>query len=230
MIKHIGRHNNKKVVVLFREVPDEAHMCLVVYSETLPAKYHDVIMPILESAVGQNAEPFADALHRNLLQDGRNILGSLHHEGFIKKVPCSQVIITPTPASQVRLDELNNILNEMQKGQEAVKKMAELDANRGMKGTNKNASNDIADALNTYAQANPESVLDDSSIAQSYIAQAEKMERESASLLAEAGRLREEAKNLLPEVQEAKTTKTKAAAKTTRTRRASNGKKAEAQG
>ena len=35
MIKHVGRHNNKRVVIAYRQVPDEDHMCLVIYSETL---------------------------------------------------------------------------------------------------------------------------------------------------------------------------------------------------
>jgi hypothetical protein len=225
MIKHVGRHNNKKVLILYREVPDEEHMCLVVYSDSLPTKYHDTIMPILESQMGQNAEPFADALHRNLTQDGRNILGCLHHEGFIKKVNSSQVIVTPTAVSQIRLDELNNILNEMKNGEAAVKKMAQLDANRGLKGTNENAKKHVDETMaqynSTHSEAPAVDVLDDSALANSYIAQAERMERESQALLVEAGRLKDEAKKLLPAVKEEKP-------KATRTRRVSNGKKTEA--
>ena len=29
MIKHVGKHNNQKIVILFRKVPDEGHMALV---------------------------------------------------------------------------------------------------------------------------------------------------------------------------------------------------------
>ena len=36
MAKHVGKHNDRKVVILFREVPDEGHMCLVIYSDLLP--------------------------------------------------------------------------------------------------------------------------------------------------------------------------------------------------
>ena len=44
MLKHIGRHGDRKVAILFREVPGEDHMCLVIYPETLPTHIHDSIM------------------------------------------------------------------------------------------------------------------------------------------------------------------------------------------
>ena len=31
MIKHIGKHGDRKVAIVFREVPGETHMCLVIY-------------------------------------------------------------------------------------------------------------------------------------------------------------------------------------------------------
>jgi hypothetical protein len=130
MIKHIGRHDNKKVVVLFRTVPNEASQCLVVYSELLPRTYHDAVMSILESDVGQQANEFADALFRNLLPDGRNILDTLHREGLIKKLPTSQVIITPDSKSSCRLDELNKILRKVGDGEGEA--LAEADAQSGL--------------------------------------------------------------------------------------------------
>src|ERR1700741_2837700 len=110
MLKHIGKHNERKVVVLFHQVPGEDHMCLVAYSDLLPRLIHDAIMSSLEIPVGQQAVNFADACHRTLMADGRNILEVLHREGFMKKVPTSQVIMTPTASSKIRLDELNTIL------------------------------------------------------------------------------------------------------------------------
>ena len=105
MLKHVAKHNDKKAVILFREVPNEGHMCLVAYSDLLPRLMHDEIMKVLESQVGQNAENLADALFRNVMADGRNTLESLHMNGLIKKVPTNQVIVTPGGKSTVRLDE-----------------------------------------------------------------------------------------------------------------------------
>ena len=55
MIKHVGKHNGKKIVLLWRRVPNENHMALVAYSDTLPRMIHDEVMKALESAIGQNA-------------------------------------------------------------------------------------------------------------------------------------------------------------------------------
>ena len=62
MYKHVARHKDKKAVLLYRQVPGEDHMCLVAYSDLLPRLYHDSIMKVLESDIGQAAENFADAL------------------------------------------------------------------------------------------------------------------------------------------------------------------------
>ena len=132
MLKHIGRHGDRKVAILWREVPNEDHMCLVIYPETLPTHIHDSVMKTLESDVGQQATNLADALHRNMLPDGRVQLEALHREGMIKKIPTNQVIVTPTAQSSVKLDEMNKIIREMEQGGEALKRLQELDASAGM--------------------------------------------------------------------------------------------------
>ena len=132
MLKHIGRHGDRKVAILFREVPGEDHMCLVVYPETMPTHIHNSIMVTLESPAGQAAPNLSEVLHRNLLPDGRAQLEALHREGMIKKIPTNQVIVTPTAQSSVKLDEMNKIIREMEQGGEALKRLQELDASAGM--------------------------------------------------------------------------------------------------
>lgn len=208
MLKHVGKHNDKKVVILFRQIPNEDHMCLIAYSDLLPRLMHDEIMRTLESPVGQQAENLADALFRASMADGRNVLEVLHKEGFMKKAPTSQVIMTPTPSAKIRLDELNNILAEMSKGEDAVKRMAELDSQAGLQKKKRDntpakpqASTPVVPAL----QAGPNDVLTDEVIAAQQLAQATKMRSEATSLLAEATRLESEAAALSPTV--VKTTK-----------------------
>jgi len=219
MLKHIGKHNEKKIVVLYREVPGEDHMCLVVYSDLLPRIYHDAVMQVLESPVGQQSESFADALYRNMMPDGINALEALHKNGLIKKVATNQVIMTPTPASTVRLDELNSILNEMKKGEEAIKRLAEMDANQGMIGKKKKPEprevgvppSSRTQPADLTSSASINDVLSDQDLARSYVAQAEMMKRNAATMLAEAERLTGEAVKLDPTVTEnvGKTTKKK---------------------
>jgi hypothetical protein len=225
MIKHVGKHNNKKIVLLWRRVPNEDHMALVTYSDTLPRIVHDDLMKTLESAVGQNAKELSDVLFRTTMTDGRNLLEVMHKEGFIKKVPTSQVLITPTAKSSVRLDELNDILDEMEKGEEAVKRMAEIDSGAGMSGkkrvkegrevgmppnnTSMSRTNIDVEATDSAA-AYLKGALSDEDLATQRLSQAEAMQQQAAQLLAEAKRLTEEAKSLTP-AKNAKTTRAKKA-------------------
>ena len=133
MLKHIGRHGDRKVAILFREIPGEDHMCLVVYPETLPTHIHNSLMATLESPAGQQATSLADVLHRNLLPDGRVQLEALHREGMIKKVATNQIIVTPTPQSSVKLDELNRIIKEMEQGDAAIKRLQQIDESTGVR-------------------------------------------------------------------------------------------------
>jgi hypothetical protein len=230
MIKHVGKHNNKKIVLLWRRVPNEDHMALVAYSDTLPRLIHDELMKVLESPIGQNAKELSDVLFRTTMADGRNALEVLHKEGFIKKVPCSQVLITPTPKSSVRLDELNDILDEMEKGEEAMKRMQEIDAGAGMSGKKRvkegrevgmppnntsmsrtNIEVDATDSAAAYLKGTlSDGVLGDADLAQQRLTQAASMQKQAEQLLAEAKRLTEEAKSLTP-AKNAKTTRAKKA-------------------
>ena len=120
MIKHVGKHNNKKIVLLWRKVPGEDHMSLLLYSDTLPRLIHDEVMKVLESDAGQSAKDLADAMFRHIMADGNNCLATVHKMGLMKKVPCNQILVTPTPNASVRLDELNDIMSKLEAGGEAA--------------------------------------------------------------------------------------------------------------
>jgi hypothetical protein len=211
-IKHIGKHGDRKVCILFREVPQEDHMCLVIYPEVLPAHWHDSIMRVLESDVGQQAEEFSTALHRSLLPDGRLILETLHHERMIKKIRTADVLITPVPGSSIRLDELNKMLNEMKKGNEAIEKMAKNDASRGLVDpfTKRAAEAEYKKGREQTAQVQPitaaaDGALSDRDIAANMLSQAQRMEAEAKGMVAEAARMKKEAEKLFPNVSSSKT-------------------------
>ena len=211
MLKHIGRHGDRKVAILFREVPNEEHMCLVIYPDVLPTHIHDSIMKTLESAEGQSATQLADACHRKLLPDGRPQLEALHREGMIKKVPTNQVIVTPTSQSSVKLDELNRIVKEMEQGESALKRLQEIDESIGIvdplmkrkaeaeyKRMQERKSQDTAPPM---IKSDPNSALDDNAIATNMLAQAQRMEQEAQGLIAEASRMKKDAERMYPRVQ-----------------------------
>lgn len=232
MIKHVGKHNNKKIVLLWRRVPNEGHMALLAYSDTLPRMIHDEVMKALESAIGQNAKDFSDVLFRTVMADGRNALEVLHKEGMIKKVPTSQVLITPTAKSSVRLDELNDILDEMEQGEEAVKRLQDLDNNAGMvtkkrktegrevgmppnntSASRTNIDVEATDSAAAYLKGKiSEGVLSNADLAAQRLDQAIAMQKQAEQLLAEAKRLTQEATSLTPAKNV--TTKTKKTATT----------------
>jgi hypothetical protein len=209
-IKHVGKHGDRKVCIMFRQVPGEEHMALIIYPETLPAHWQQAVQSVLESDIAQQSEELADALHRNFLPDGRPILQTLHEERMIKKVRTSDIIVTPNMNSNIRLDELNKMLNEMKLGEEAVKKMAENDASRGMVAPEvkrraeaefkaAQAQKQAATASSAF-QAPSQGALSDRDIAANMLAQAKKMEVEAKQLIAEAGRMKKEAEKMDPRV------------------------------
>ena len=202
--RHVGKQGDRKVAVVFREVPGEPHMCLVTYTETLNQHIHDPLIKCIESDIGQNSEHLADALNRTHTKDGRIILQVLHAEGQLKKVQTTQVVMTPAPNQTIRLDELNTILDEMKTGEAAVQKLAELDKSRGLQ--------DPADVVRRMRGPQTQQVqstgdaLGDSALANNLRQQAERMDREAKGLLAEAQRLMKEAAQMEGIVPETKPT------------------------
>jgi len=216
MLKHIAKHNQQRAVIVYREIPGEEHMALIVYSDTLPRAVHDDLMKALESQQGQAEKDLYNVLYRTLGVDGTNILQTLHSNGQLKKVPCNQVIVTPNSSSTIRLDELNKLLKELEQGEEAVKRMAELDSQRGMTGPRpkKPVEKEVGVPPNSRAGEveinSVEGVLSDADLAKQRMDQATQMKRQAEQLLAEAKRLETEAKDLTP-TKNVKTTRAKKA-------------------
>lgn len=185
--KHVGEHNNKKVVIVQRAIPEEGHMASVVYSEIIPTHYHDDIMRVLESTEGQEADEFWMVLQRRVGTTGMNLLNAIATEGFLKKAPTNQIIVKPNSVSSIRLDELNTLLIEAGQGEEAVRKLEDLERQRGFK-----------DSRKTNAPYAGDVGLSDTDLAELNIKQAEDMKAQAKQLLAEAKRLEAEAKKLNP--------------------------------
>jgi hypothetical protein len=212
MLKHIGRHGDRKVAILYREVPGEEHMCLVVYPETMPTHIHNSIMATLESAPGQAATNLSEVLHRNLLPDGRPQLEAMHREGMIKKISTNQVIVTHSAQSSVKLDEMNKIIREMEQGGEALKRLQELDASAGMVDPaqkrkaeaeyKRREERKAQDTATPYVPplTSTDGALDDKTLAANMLAQAKRMEVEAKGMIAEAARRKKQAQGLNPSV------------------------------
>jgi hypothetical protein len=101
---------------------------------------------------------------------------------------------------QIKLDELNKILDEMKQGEEAVKKLTEMDQSMGMQDPLQVAKRLRGDQRPAPAGSDAalNAALDDTGIAANLRQQAERMQREAKGLLAEVDRLLQEAAVLDP--------------------------------
>ena len=106
----------------------------------------------------------------------------------------------------------------MKKGEEAVKRLKEIDENKGITGKARRSdpkevgvpsnSRSIPAEANTTAEQYIGEVLSDADLAAQRIAQAETLKKQAQQLLSEATRLEKEANELVPATN-VKTTKTK---------------------
>jgi hypothetical protein len=107
--------------------------------------------------------------------------------------------MTPQPGTKIRLDELNKLLDEMKQGEDAVRKLADMDASMGLQDPVDVAKRLRGDKPKQQApvQATGDA-MGDQALANNLRQQAERMEREAKGLLAEATRLQKEAASLDP--------------------------------
>jgi hypothetical protein len=201
-MKHVGRqiNNQRKCFVAYRVVPKDPENCLVVFSDSLDASYHDSLVEVVESNAGQTAYELADAMMRVKLADGRNMLTHFSATGKLVKMPTRDIEMTPNFSAKVNLAELNSIIAQ-QKGV-AVEDLALQN------GDDKEALGN-PDPVAVYTEqpapvAAPDSgVLSDEDLASQYRSQADAMFKEAQIL-------RKQAEELVPTKKKA--VKTKASA------------------
>lgn len=207
-LKHVGKQGDRKVAIIFREIPGEPHMCLVTYTETLNQHIHDPLIRCIESDIGQHSESLSDALNRTLGLDGNPILQTLHREGLLKKVNTENIIVTPNPQTKIKLNELNKILTEMKQGEAAVKRMADIDQSRGMQTpaevARRQRENNTRDAKTAPLMASNNDALGDNMLANNLRQQAARMAAEAKGLMAESENLLKQAAEMDPPVMEKK--------------------------
>lgn len=187
--KHVGKlvNTQRRVVVVFREVPNEPENCLVVDTDALPDWMHDDVINAVESPGAQQSANFYEYAQRQMFTDGSNMLQALHAKGLLQKQPTSNVALTPNASQKVMLSEINQILKEQ--GQVAV--APTVDPNQ-MAMANKPVDNVINETVAAPVVSTPDSgVINDEDLAKSMIAQAEQFE-------SEANRLKEQAYEMDP--------------------------------
>ena len=172
--KHVGVNGNgKKVIVVFREVPNDPESALVIPTESLETLYHDDLIKAIESKTAQESMDPSEFLFRQSFFDGTNMLNTIHQKGWMIKVPTKSIVMIPRPGVEINLVELNRELNQIER----------------KKASGGTRSGDIANGANP--PSSPPGVIDDLALAAKYRSQA-------ATFEAEVRRLREEAEKLDP--------------------------------
>jgi hypothetical protein len=180
-IKHVGVNGNqKKVVVVFREVPGDADSCLVIPTDSLPQLYHDDLIRAIESNNCQDSMDPSEFLFRQVFNDGTNMLNTIHQRGWMVKVPTKSVVMTPRPGVTINLVDLNRELKQLSNERAAAGATRSSDI----------ATNAPATPAPAVAPANnPPGVIDDVQLAAKYRAQANSFESEVLRLRGEAEKL-----------------------------------------
>jgi hypothetical protein len=190
-LKHIGRMKNTgvKILTIFRTLPGESNMALVLPVSNLSDSYHDSIMTVVETTQAQDAFELGEMLFIRTFPDGRPMLQALQADGRLQKVATDLVIMSPTANDSIQLDQLNVLIAEQRnctiddlytfvsgapkKSNATVQDIAEV--------------NDLASQpSNEPLKATGDTVLTDKDIAKSYRSQADAMYKEAARLRKEA--------------------------------------------
>jgi hypothetical protein len=211
-LKHIGRTKNTgvKLLVVFRTLPGESNMALVLPVANLSDSYHDSIMTLVETEQAQDAFEFGEIMFTRTFPDGRPMLQALQADGRLQKIPTDTIIMTPTTQDQVELSQLNILIAEQ-------KNCAVDDLYTFVSGAPKKSDatvediakvKDLAPSIDpdvpapVRAQAANTEALSDRDIAKSYRSQADAMYKEAARLRKEADELDPPQKKTTKKVEE----------------------------
>ena len=190
-LKHVGKIKNSgsKVLVVFRTLPGESNMALVVQTAPMPDQYHNSIIDLVDSDTGQDAWEFGEILFARPFPDGRPMLQALQADNRLNKISTDNIIMTPTPNTEILLSDLNALIAEQ-------KNCAIDDLCTFVKGAPAKNSTEKKVEENVSAAASSNEVLTDRDIARNYRSQADAMYKEAA-------RLRKQADDLDPPAKKA---------------------------
>jgi hypothetical protein len=187
-MKHIGKLKNtgSRLVVVFRTVPGESDRALVMETATLPDSYHDALMKLVESEQGQDSYEFGEIMFIRNFPDGRNMLAAAQQDNRLQKVPTDLVLMTPTPSSEISLDQLNVFIAEQKNC--SVDDLCTF-VSGGMKKEKQSEEESLDNTLENISETKDLEVLTDKDLARSYRSQADALYKEAAKLRKQADEL-----------------------------------------
>lgn len=199
-LKHIGKLKNTgaKVLVVFRTLPGESNQALLLPVAQLPDAYHDSIMKLVEEDQAQEAFEFGEMMFIRSFPDGRPMLQAMQADGRLIKMATDNVVMTPTPSSEIILDQLNVLIAEQHNVTVDDLYTFVKGAPKKTESTVENVAsiNDLNEPIvdpdvpaTVRAQASQTEALSDADLAKSYRSQADAMYKEAARLRRQADEL-----------------------------------------
>jgi hypothetical protein len=103
-IKHVGKVQDQRCVVVFMQIPGKEDHALVVMTDALPPRYEQTIIELVNSQEGQAENVFANLLGRRAFPDtGENVLEALHKMQALVPTPIDRIVMYPMPNQGIPL-------------------------------------------------------------------------------------------------------------------------------
>lgn len=194
-LKHVGKLKNTgaKLLVVFRTLPGESNMALVLPTSTLPDQYHDALIQLVESDQAQSTNELGEIMFIRRFPDGRPMLQAMQADGRMQKVSTSLVLMTPTLSDSIQLDELNSMIAQQKNC--AVDDLANLVNGARPSQEKLKTDNDQVfvqeEQIDANVQPSVEATqpLTDKDLARSFRSQADSLYKEAAKLRKQADEL-----------------------------------------
>ena len=188
--KHVGRNQNgTRLVVVFREIPDDEEHCLVVETDSLTDMYHDQLLKEVDSRDAQATVDLFEVLQRRSFGDGGQMLNTLHTRGLLRKYRVDQIEMQPMPNRLVPLALVNEQIKNGSMATEDVTAEAEAEAPVVSTVNDTGVSVDTEDGLVKAVAVAPVTIGDDvdaKTAGESKLLQARLMEEDAKKLRKEA--------------------------------------------
>ncbi len=100
MKRHIGKivNTDQRCVIAFMQIPGKESHALIIPTESLPPRYEQALMEIVESQEGQADATLANVLGRRMMPDtGKSVLESFHNFGYMHPIPIDNIVMLPAP-------------------------------------------------------------------------------------------------------------------------------------
>jgi hypothetical protein len=146
MKRHIGKiiNTDHRCVVCYMQIPGREDHALVVQVESLPPRFEQAVMEIVDSNEAQSEPVLANVLSRHLMSDlNKSVFQALHETGLLRAVHIDQVVMLPQPNMPFPLRQIIEQMGSTLPPQTTaptppVQKYNQYNENMGQDGTERN--------------------------------------------------------------------------------------------